>query len=145
MMHRRSFLGGVALSLVAQPYPVEGQQPARLVRIGYLTAASAASNAGRIEALRQGLRDLGHIEGTNIAIEYRYAEGRLDRLPQLASELLDLKVALIVSAGPAVTRTVQRATAVVPIVMAFDSDPVGNGFVATPAGTSRDCPPSPPS
>jgi len=131
MMHRRSFLGGVALSLVAQPYPVEGQQPVRLVRIGYLTAASAASNAGRIEALRQGLRDLGHIEGTNIAIEYRYAEGRLDRLPQLASELLDLKVALIVSAGPAVTRTVQRATAVVPIVMASDSDPVGNGFVAS--------------
>jgi putative tryptophan/tyrosine transport system substrate-binding protein len=130
MMHRRSFLGGVALSLLAEPYAARGQQPAKLLRIGYLTAASAAANAGRIEALRQGLRELGYIEGTNIAIEYRYAEGKLDRLPELASELIRLEVAVIVSAGPAVTRTVKRATAAIPIVMAFDSDPVGNGFVA---------------
>src|SRR5262249_14887365 len=129
-----STIGGVVtlvLGLLAMPFAAEAQQPAKLPRIGYLTAASPAAQAGRLEAFRQGLRELGYVEGQNIVIEYHYAEGKLDRLPELAAELVRLKVALIVSAGPAVTRAAKTATMTLPIVMAFDSDPVGNGFVAS--------------
>jgi ABC-type uncharacterized transport system substrate-binding protein len=116
--------------MLAAPF-ADGAQPAKPPGIGYLSAASAASQARRIEAFRQGLRELGHIEGTNIAIEYRYAEGKLDHLPELASELVRLKVAVILSAGPVVTRAVKIATATIPIVMMWDSEPIGNGFVAS--------------
>jgi putative ABC transport system substrate-binding protein len=89
------------------------------------------ANAGRIKAFRQGLRELGYIDGKNIVIEDRYAEGKLDRLPALTAELLRLNIDLIVTVGPAVTRPVTEATSTIPIVMAFDSDPVGSGFVAS--------------
>ena len=85
----------------------------------------------RIEAFRQGLRELGYVEGKNIVIEWRYAEGKLDRLPALAAELVRLKVDIIVTAGPTVTRAAKEATVTIPIVMALDNDPVGNGFVAS--------------
>ena len=85
----------------------------------------------RIEAFRQGLRELGYLEGKNIVIEYRWAEGKLDRLPALAAELVRLKVDIIVSAGPTVTRVAKEATVTIPIVMGFDDDPVGSGFVAS--------------
>ena len=85
----------------------------------------------RIEAFRQGLRELGYVEGKNIVIEWRWAEGKLDRLPALAAELVRLKVDVIVTAGPAVTRVRKEATTTIPIVMAQDNDPVGNGFVAS--------------
>ncbi len=85
----------------------------------------------RIEAFRQGLRELGYVEGENIVIEWRSAEGKLDRLPDLAAELVQLKVDIIVSAGPAATRPLKEATKTIPIVMAQDSDPVGTGFVAS--------------
>jgi ABC-type uncharacterized transport system substrate-binding protein len=129
-----SAIGGIVallLNLLAPPCAAEAQQPAQLPRIGYLSATPPAANTGRLEAFRQGLRGLGYVEGQNIVIEYRYAEGQLERLPELAAELVRLQVALIVSGGPAPTRAAQIATATLPIVMAFDTDPVGNGFVAS--------------
>src|SRR6266496_976591 len=110
---------------------VEAQQPTKMPRIGFLAAVSLSANSARFEAFRQGLRELGYVEGKNIVIEYRYAEGKLDRLPALAAELVRLKVDIIVSAGPQSTRAVKEATVTIPIVMAFDFDPVGNGFVAS--------------
>ena len=94
-------------------------------------ATSPSANSARIEAFRQGLRELGYVEGKNIVIEWRYAEGKLDRLPALAAELVRLKVDVIVTTGPTVTRAAKEATTTIPIVMAFDTDPVGNGFVAS--------------
>ena len=101
----------------------------------------------RIEAFRQGLRELGYVEGKNIVIEWRYAEGKLDRLPALAAELVRLKVDIIVSGGPTVTRPPRKQLSTIPIVMAQDTDPVGNGFVASLArpggnitGLSTPCP-----
>jgi len=109
----------------------EAQQPTKIPRIGYLGGGSPSSNPARIEAFRQGLRELGYVEGKNIVIEWRYAEEKLDRLPALAAELVSLKVDIIVTAGPSVTRAAKEATNTIPVVMAFDSDPVGNGFVAS--------------
>ena len=87
--------------------------------------------AARTEAFRQGLRELGYVEGKNIVIEWRSAEGKRDRLPSLAAELVRLKVDVIVTAGPPATRSTKEATVTIPIVMAQDSDPVGSGFVAS--------------
>ena len=109
----------------------QAQQPKKVQRIGFLAATSASVESARIEALRQGLRELGYVEGKNIVIEWRWAEGKFDRLPDLAAELVRLKVDIIVSAGPAVTRPLKEATKTIPIVMGFDSDPVANGFVAS--------------
>jgi len=107
------------------------QQPTKIPRIGYLTASSLSAQSARIEAFRQGLRELGYVEGKNIVIEFRYAEGKFDRLPELAAELVRLKVDVIVTAGPIVTRAAKEATLTIPIVMAQDADPVGSGFVAS--------------
>src|SRR4030095_10793807 len=102
---------GLTLSatLFALSVSVDAQQPKKVPRIGFLTAASASSQASRLDAFRQGLRELGYVEGKNIVIEYRYAEG-LDRLPALAAELVRLKVAVIVTGGAAGTRTAEQAT-----------------------------------
>jgi putative tryptophan/tyrosine transport system substrate-binding protein len=105
------------------------QQPTKVPRIGYLSPGSPVT--GRVETVLQGLRELGYQEGKNIAIESRYAEGKLDRLPALAAELVRLKVDIIVSTGASVTRAVKKVTNTIPIVMAQDNDPVGNGFVAS--------------
>ena len=110
---------------------VEAQQPAKIPRIGILGGASASANARRMEGFHQGLRELGYVEGKNIVIEQRWAEGKLDRLRALAAELARLKVDIIVSAGPTVTRVAKEATVTIPIVMGFDDDPVGSGFVAS--------------
>jgi len=117
--------------LLAVAVIAEAQQPGKIPRIGHLNAPSLSALAGRTEAFRQGLRELGYLEGKNIVIEYRYAEGKLDRLSPLAAELVRLKVDIIVSTGPTVTRAAKEATSTIPIVMAFDTDPVGNGFVAS--------------
>ena len=109
----------------------QAQQPAKIPRIGFLSAVSPSTISARIEAFRQGLRELGYVEGKNVATESRYAEGKLDRLPALAAELVRLKVDVIVSAGPTVTRAAKEATVTIPIVMALDDDPVGSGFVAS--------------
>ena len=113
------------------PSSAEAQQPTKIPRIGYLNATSPSTAPARIEAFRQGLRELGYVEGKNIVIECRYAEGNLDRLPALAAELVRLKVDIIVSGGPAATRPAKEATSTIPIVMAQDNDPVGTGFVAS--------------
>jgi len=127
--------GWPSMLVVATPLAVaavtEAQQPKKVPRIGYLSGSAAAAMSSRTEAFQHGLRDLGYVEGKNIVIEYRYAEGKLHRLPAPAAELVRLKVDLIVSAGPAVTRAAKQATATIPIVMAFDEDPVGSGFAAS--------------
>ena len=96
-----------------------------------IVASNPSAVSARIEAFRQGLREFGYVEGKNIVIESRYAEGKLDRLPALAADLVRLQVDVILSAGPAVTRPASEATKAIPIVMAQDGDPVGNGFVAS--------------
>src|SRR5215813_7187274 len=119
----------VAAMLLAVSSMVEAQQPKKIPRIAWLGAARTSSP--RIEAFRQGLHELGYAEGKNIVIEYRYAEGKLDRLPALAAELVRLKVDVIVTGSPQATRSAKQATSTIPIVMAFDDDPVGSGFVAS--------------
>jgi ABC-type uncharacterized transport system substrate-binding protein len=110
---------------------VQAQQPTKISRIGFLTAGSPSTIPARIEAFRQGLRELGYVEDKNMVIEWRFGEGKLDRLPALVAELVRLKVDVILSAGAAVTRPAKDATRTIPIVMAQDTDPVGNGFVAS--------------
>jgi putative tryptophan/tyrosine transport system substrate-binding protein len=116
---------------------VVAQQPKKIPRIGYLDAPTRDAQPARIEAFRQGLRELGYVEGKNIVIEHGYAEGKLDRLPALVAELIRLKVDLFVTGGPTVTRAAKEATATIPIVMLQDPDPVGNGFVASLARPGR--------
>jgi len=113
------------------------QQQKKIPRIGFLVTTSPSAFSARVEAFRQGLRELGYLEGKNIVIEYRWAEGKFDRLPDLATELVRLKVDVIVTSGPAATHAVKEATRTIPIVMGFDNDPIGSGFVASlarPAG-----------
>jgi len=117
--------------LLALHVSADAQQTKKIPRIGYLGIGAPSASPARIEAFRQGLRDLGYVEGKNIFIEHRYAEGKLDRLQALAVELVRLNVDLIVSAGPTVTRAVKQATVTIPIIMAYDDDPVSNGFVAS--------------
>jgi putative tryptophan/tyrosine transport system substrate-binding protein len=129
-MSRKIFFALTAL-LFALCLRAEAQQPTKVPRIGFLSGVSSSVISARIEAFRQGLRELGYVEEKNIVIEWRSAEGKLDRVPALAAELVRLKVDLIVTAGPASTRPAKEATSTIPIVMAFDNDPVGNGFVAS--------------
>ncbi len=123
-------------ALLAVAIAGEAQQPTRMPKIGYLIATSPSIVTPRIEAFRQGLRELGYVEGKSIVIEYRWAERNLDRLPALAAELVSLNVDVIVTAGPADTRAAKKATSTIPIVMSWDNDPVGNGFVASLARPS---------
>src|SRR5215472_17079278 len=113
---------------------VEGQQPKKVPWIGFLSAVSPSTNSARVEAFRQGLRELGYVEGKNIVVEYRYAEGKQERVRELADELARLKVDIVVSAGPTLTRAAKEASGTIPIVMAFDDDPVGNASLARPRG-----------
>jgi len=130
-----TFMLGVLL--LALSLPARAQQPAKLPRIGYLDAASISSEAARNRAFRQGLGELGYVEGKNIVIEWRSAEEKPDLLPALAAELVRLKVDVIVTSGSSVTRAAKAATHTIPIVMAQDNDPVGNGFVASLARPGR--------
>ena len=119
-------------SLLLAPFSVvEAQQPKKIPRIGYLSGGFLSSESARTEAFRQGLRELGYMEGKNISIEYRFAEGKPDRLTEIAAELVDLKVDSIVTAGSTVTRAAKEATSTTPIVMTNEGDPVGTGFVAS--------------
>jgi putative ABC transport system substrate-binding protein len=118
--------------LLAFVFPAEAQQAKKVPRIGYLIGASTSSYAARTEAFRQGLREFGYVEGKNISFEYRSAEGKPDGLPELAAALVRLTVDVIVTGGgPSVTHAAKEATVTIPIVMANDGDPVGNGFVAS--------------
>ena len=117
--------------LLALCVPVEAQQPKKTPRIGYLTNVSQFADSARYEAFRQGLRELGYVGGKNIVIEYRSGEGKSDRLPALVAELVRLKIDVIVSTGPTVTRAAKEATTTIPIVFAQEGDPVASGFVAS--------------
>src|SRR5215470_9633482 len=138
---KKTPLGSIlfAGALLAVAVTVEAQQPKKVFRIGYLSNADAATDSARAAAIRLALRELDYIEGQNIAIEYRYAEGRPDREPGLAAELVHLKVDIIVvAAGDATIRAAKNATKTIPIVMAgLGSDPVTAGHVeslARPGG-----------
>src|SRR5262245_17315201 len=120
----------VLLLLFASTFS-EAQETAKIPRIGYLGGGSYAANLTRLQAFRQGLREAGYVEEKNIVIEYRYAEGKRDRVPALAAELVRLKVDVIVTTGPTATRPAKEATSTIPIVMAQDDDPVGSGFAAS--------------
>jgi len=122
-------LSVIALALVVAGAVVQAQQPTKIPRIGYLGGAAPVS--ARREAFRQGLRDLGYVEGKNIIIEWRSGEGKADRVPGLAAELVRLKVEVIVTDGSGSTRSAKQATSTIPIVMAQDADPVGTGIVAS--------------
>ena len=106
-------------------------QHGNIPKVGFLFVSSLPANSARIEAFRQGLGELGYKEGENILIEWRSADGNLDRVPALAAELTHLKMDIMLTAGPAATRPAKEATVSIPIVMAQDTDPVGNGFVSS--------------
>jgi putative tryptophan/tyrosine transport system substrate-binding protein len=131
-MNKRK-LGSLALCamLLALCLSAQAQQPTKVPRIGFLYAGSPSDQLLRVEAFRQGLRELGYMEGKNIVVEYRHAEGKYDRLPVLVAELVRLKVDVIVTGGGPATRSAKEATKMIPIVMAQDTDPVGSGFVAS--------------
>jgi len=121
----------ILFCLLLTVFSAEAQQPARIPRIGILIPSSASLNSARVEAFRQRLREHGYVEGKNIVIEYQYAEGKLERLPDLATELLRLKVDVIVTAaGPAISAA-KKASATIPIVFATAADPVGSGYVSS--------------
>jgi putative ABC transport system substrate-binding protein len=117
--------------LLAVAVIAEAQQPTKILRIGYLGGASPSSIVARTEAFRQGLREFGYVDGKNIVIESRYAEGKLDRLPAFAAELVRLKVNIIVTGGSTSTRAAKEVTTTIPIVMAQDTDPGRSGFVVS--------------
>ena len=109
----------------------EAQQPTKVPRIGFLNATFPSTMSARIEAFRQGLRELGYVEGKNITVQWLSADGKPDRLPDLAADLVRHKVDIIVTAGGISTRAAKEATFTIPIVMTQDNDPVGDGFVAS--------------
>jgi ABC-type uncharacterized transport system substrate-binding protein len=117
--------------LFALCFPAGAQQPTKVPRIGFLITSSPSTISARLEAFRQALRELGYVDGKNIGIEYRYAEGKIDRLPALAAELVRLNVNVIVTNGSPPTRAAKETTSTIPIVMTQDADPVGSGHVAS--------------
>ena len=121
----------IALVLAARVVVAPAQQPTKVPRIGFQLDSPVSVVAARIEGFRQGLRELGYIEGKNIIIEWRSSEGKPERRSELTAELVRLKVDVIVSAGPTITRALKEATSTIPIVMGQDTDPVGSGFVAS--------------
>jgi putative ABC transport system substrate-binding protein len=136
-MRRREFITLIGGAAAGWPLAARAQQAQQVRRIGYLGSASASSTEARVDALRTGLRDLGHIEGNNIVIEFRWAEGNYDRLPDLAAELIGLKVEVLVTQGTPVTIAAKRMTRTVPIVMVPVGDAITSGIVdslARPGG-----------
>jgi putative tryptophan/tyrosine transport system substrate-binding protein len=129
-MIKRVSIWLLVTGLLTTVAPVNAQQP-KLIRIGILVAGPASAVSTRVEAFRRGLRERGYVEGKNIAIEYRYGEGKPERMSELAAELVRLKVNIIVTAGSQATRPAKEATHTIPIVMANDNDPVGSGFIAS--------------
>ena len=130
-MDRRAFLGTLAGGLLAAPLAAEAQPAGKVYRIGVLESTSPALNAANLAAFQQELRELGYVERQNYAIEYRSADGRLERFPDLAAELVRLKVDLIVTRGTTGALAAKNATRTIPIVMATSGDPVAAGLVAS--------------
>jgi putative ABC transport system substrate-binding protein len=121
----------VAVVLLVLGVMADAQQAKKVPRIGFLSFGSASSMADRVDAFRQGLREHGYIEGQNIFLEHRYAEGNQNRLREFAAELVSLKVDAVVSGGSIATRSAKEATSTIPIIMARDGSPVESGIVAS--------------
>ena len=130
-MDRRAFLATLTGGLLAAPLAAEAQPPSKVPRIGFLATNSPAEYPDLLEAFRQGLRDLGYVEGQNIAIEYRWAEGRVERFSDFAVELVGLKVDVIVATSSPLALAAKNATRTIAIVFATAADPVGSGLVAS--------------
>src|SRR5262249_39013271 len=128
-MNRRRFLAGV-VGLMAPARAARAQSGRNVPRIGFLNAASYSASTTRLEAFGKALREFGYIEDRNIAIEFRFADGALERLPALAAELVRRKVDLIVAGGPPAARAAKQVTTTIPIVLQ-GGDPVGTGLVAS--------------
>ena len=127
-MRKKIFGLALGVLLFTVSLPAQAQQPAGIPRIGILVPASASSFSARVEAFRQRLRELGYVEGKNIVIEYRYGDGKRERLPDLAAELVRLKVDVIVTNGVLFAK---KASATIPIVFTSYADPVGDGIVSS--------------
>ena len=131
MMKKLARLIAAIILLVAVPHAVDSQEPTRVWRLGFLGAGSHTSGDPRVQALRQGLRELGYVEGRNLAVEFRWAGGDPKRLPGLAAELVQLRVDAIVAQGTQATDAARRASKAVPVVFAVAGDPVGTGLVSS--------------
>jgi putative tryptophan/tyrosine transport system substrate-binding protein len=130
-MERRRFIEVIAGGLLSSPLAAEAQQAGKVYRVGVLETTSITSNAANLDAFRRGLRELGYIEGQNLTIEYRSADGRDDRFPELAIELVRLKVNVIVTRGTPAALAAKNATGTIPIIMASSGDPVGTSIVTS--------------
>jgi len=128
-MDRRVFLATAGIGLVSAPAIARAQQAGKVYRIGFLSLQSRLTST--TEAFQQGLRELGYVEGRNLIIEYRWADRKEERLPELAADLVRLKVDVIVTAAAPTVEAARRATSTIPIVMAAAADPVGSGLVAS--------------
>src|SRR5262245_14506589 len=139
-MRRRKFLRLVAGVAAASPFSVQAQQPpSKIARVGVLLAGSPSSFSLRARAFQDGLRELGYAEGRTVAIEWRWGEDRAERLPELAAELVGLRVDVLVTGGTPAAKALKAATASIPIVMAIIGDPVAAGLVeslARPGGNA---------
>jgi len=121
----------LALGILLAPLTADAQRPGKIPRIGFLGSRSPSDMAPQVEVFRQALREVGHVEGQNIAIEYRYAEGKSDRSPSLAADLVRLKLDVIVTTGTLPTLAARNATRTIPIVMLGVGDPIGSGLIAS--------------
>jgi putative ABC transport system substrate-binding protein len=131
VINRRTFLAGSGAVLLAAPFAAEAQQAAKIARIGWLATINLAASPHLPEAFRQGLRDLGYVEGRNVVIEYRSAEGKLEGLPTLAAELVALKVDVILAPTILAAVAAKQTTWTLPIVFDAAADPVGSGLVTS--------------
>jgi putative ABC transport system substrate-binding protein len=130
-MKKRIVVSVIAILTLASFYPAEAQQPAKIHRIGVLLPNPPSLSPMLLEAFRQGLRENGYVEGQNIEIEYRFGDGKSDRYPDLAAELVRRKVDVIVTSSTRAIKAVKNATSTIPIVMAAVADPVGTGLIAS--------------
>ncbi len=133
MNRRDTVLALVALGAAAGPLASLAQQPGKVWRVGFLSLDSSAVASRNSDAFLKGMRDLGYVDGKNLIVEWRFAEGNFERLPALAADLVQLKVDVIVAVASAAIGAAQKATTTIPIVMATTGDPVGSGFVKKPA------------
>src|SRR3989442_6160584 len=133
MSLRAALAAALAVGILITPIVAEAQPAAKIPRIGYLVTGSLKSpeTQATFDAFRQGLRERGYVEGQNILIEYRAADGKIERFPGLATELARLKVDVILAANTPAARAVQQATTTIPIVVPVIGDPVGDGLVAS--------------
>jgi len=130
-MNRRKLLIALGAGALGAPFASFAQQQVKVRRIGFLGAISASGYASQVEGFRSGLRDFGYVEGKNLVVEYRWAEGQYERLPELVAELIRSKVEVIVTHGTPGTRAAKQATTTIPIVMATVADPVATGIVVS--------------